>query len=585
MGQDSKAIRHSINIKPRTGGDLSDTGDIGVDAADSNRLVYNDGSGPQRVLLQIDADSGAFTDAANVSYDNTASGLTATDVQEAIDEIEAAVVTTVGTLDSETPSANGAVINGNDIVLQAATATAPGLVNTGTQTLGGNKELVGTLTVTNPAPYFYGQIHGDNSNGLLVGATSENCGFFGTDNLAQLYAWQGGGDYATIETENYSNPAGVAKMTTTKPGGVVTLNSYNATGVVRINHNGSSNEASPTILGGASITAKNNLAMDTNDITGVDELTGRRANLTAVNTNEVNLTLKRAAGQAVNILSVQNDVGAEIAHINQNGTMQVFNMYALTTTGGTLLGTDGAIVTVNSGDTSNQFKVYSGDTTRRVLNISSRAGQTANIIEVNVDNVTYGGDLLVMTPAGDVGIGDTTPDSKLTVNGRIESQVDGVRLKQSGSNYIGLKAPSGLAVNYDITLPSAAPASSTALVYDGVNYVWDTVSGGYASSIQTTLAASGTATIDVNKRQQAIEVSGNGAAVTLSSTPFGATPPPDKSVITLIGRSDSNTVTITNNDAADGCLLNGNATIGYGDVIELMYISSIDRYVERFRSF
>ncbi len=55
-------------------------------------------------------------------------------------------VSGVGTLDSATKSANGAVISGNNIVLQTADATNPGLVSTGTQTFGGNKTFAGNVT-------------------------------------------------------------------------------------------------------------------------------------------------------------------------------------------------------------------------------------------------------------------------------------------------------------------------------------------------------------------------------------------------------------------------------------------------------
>src|ERR1019366_4397481 len=48
-------------------------------------------------------------------------------------------VTTVGTIDSQTPSSNGAVISGTSIYLQSASATNPGLVNTTTQTFAGAK--------------------------------------------------------------------------------------------------------------------------------------------------------------------------------------------------------------------------------------------------------------------------------------------------------------------------------------------------------------------------------------------------------------------------------------------------------------
>ncbi len=56
-------------------------------------------------------------------------------------------VTVVGTLDSQTKSANGAVIAGTTIYLQTADATNPGLVSTGTQALAGAKTFADQLTV------------------------------------------------------------------------------------------------------------------------------------------------------------------------------------------------------------------------------------------------------------------------------------------------------------------------------------------------------------------------------------------------------------------------------------------------------
>ena len=55
-------------------------------------------------------------------------------------------VTTVGTIDSVTKSADGVVINGPNIYLQTADATNVGLVSTGAQTLAGAKTLSGVLT-------------------------------------------------------------------------------------------------------------------------------------------------------------------------------------------------------------------------------------------------------------------------------------------------------------------------------------------------------------------------------------------------------------------------------------------------------
>lgn len=48
-------------------------------------------------------------------------------------------ILTVGTIDSQTASANGAVITGSSLVMQSASATVPGLVNTAAQTFAGNK--------------------------------------------------------------------------------------------------------------------------------------------------------------------------------------------------------------------------------------------------------------------------------------------------------------------------------------------------------------------------------------------------------------------------------------------------------------
>jgi hypothetical protein len=57
-------------------------------------------------------------------------------------------VTTVGTIDSQTKSANGAVISGTSLVLQSADASFPGLVTIGTQSLAGAKTFSSLLTAS-----------------------------------------------------------------------------------------------------------------------------------------------------------------------------------------------------------------------------------------------------------------------------------------------------------------------------------------------------------------------------------------------------------------------------------------------------
>ncbi|MDO8335829.1 MAG: carbohydrate binding domain-containing protein [Candidatus Saccharibacteria bacterium] len=88
------------------------------------------------------------------------------------------VVTSIGTIDSQTKSANGAVISGNTLVLQTADATHPGLVSTGTQTFAGNKTLTGDTLVqsaTNSTDAFKVQTSGGNT--VLKVSTFGGSGF------------------------------------------------------------------------------------------------------------------------------------------------------------------------------------------------------------------------------------------------------------------------------------------------------------------------------------------------------------------------------------------------------------------------
>lgn len=82
-----------------------------------------------------------------------------------------------------------------------------------------------------------------------------------------------------------------------------------------------------------------------------------------------------------------------------------------------------------------------------------------------------------------------------------------------------------------------------------------------------------------------LKVSGSAAAQTASTTPFGATPPTDGVVIILMGTDNTNTLTITHNDIDDGCILNGDATLGLNDKITLVYDDTSSRYREQSRNF
>ncbi len=87
------------------------------------------------------------TGSAVISLPNT-SGANDTFCLATLNNCGGSSVTSIGTIDSQTKSANGAVISGNSLVLQTADASSPGLVSTGTQTLAGAKTLSGAVTLS-----------------------------------------------------------------------------------------------------------------------------------------------------------------------------------------------------------------------------------------------------------------------------------------------------------------------------------------------------------------------------------------------------------------------------------------------------
>jgi hypothetical protein len=72
------------------------------------------------------------------------------------------------------------------------------------------------------------------------------------------------------------------------------------------------------------------------------------------------------------------------------------------------------------------------------------------------------------------------------------------------------------------------------------------------------------------------------SAVSLATAPMGA--PATGTFVTLIGSSDTNTVTITDADSSGSCLLNGDAILGKGETLTLVYHAANVRWYEVSRS-
>ncbi|MGZ3743538.1 MAG: hypothetical protein ACXVB1_00315 [Pseudobdellovibrionaceae bacterium] len=130
---------------------------------------------------------------------------------------------------------------------------------------------------------------------------------------------------------------------------------------------------------------------------------------------------------------------------------------------------------------------------------------------------------------------------------------------------------------------NVASGAAIIMIYDSNGTKWQVVggSGGSSNSITDfiTLASSGALTISAIAGLQSFRVQGNSGAITMSTTPFGTTPPPDGGIIYLIGNHDTNTVEVPVNDAANGCLMDGNVVLAKGQTAGFMYSSSLARYV------
>jgi hypothetical protein len=178
--------------------------------------------------------------------------------------------------------------------------------------------------------------------------------------------------------------------------------------------------------------------------------------------------------------------------------------------------------------------------------------------------------------------------AQLVVEGALQSNTSLILQDPgAGTDAITIAAPSGLSGSYSLTLPDNDGNSNQVLGTNGSGTLsWVDATSGYSQNSDTTLTASDTIAIGTGNadRLQHWRVQSNGGAVTLSSTPFGTSPPQDRTIICLIGLSDADTVTIEVNDAADGVVGQGNVTLAQYDSACFRYLSTEDRYVIESRS-
>jgi hypothetical protein len=119
--------------------------------------------------------------------------------------ISGAGVETVGIIDSQTASSNGAQIFGSDIFFQSASALNPGMINTGTQTFAGAKTFTSAITAN-----LTGSVTGNvGTSGTAYDPTTSTPGVTLNTVLSNIYTTASGG----IDTAGNFSPVFTTSVT------------------------------------------------------------------------------------------------------------------------------------------------------------------------------------------------------------------------------------------------------------------------------------------------------------------------------------------------------------------------------------
>jgi hypothetical protein len=248
--------------------------------------------------------------------------------------------------------------------------------------------------------------------------------------------------------------------------------------------------------------------------------------------------------------------------------------------------------------------IYSGIDLADTLNRQQAAAETTNsgtgrppyaspgILWIDTSNNTawkfymFDGsrDIVLFTidsTTGDIVSGGTIPAPIDTVNTRIGDVFVREIYNASENAIIATGTDAGL----DAQLINN-PDPTTNLTASGTGTIgaWAELGGGaYTVTDSLALTAGGEISLGVGGFQ-AVRVASAGGAVTLSLDPFGTTPPPDGTMIKLIGTSDTNTVKLTYDKTANGAVVNGDIILKQDVSIELQYIAADQIYLEHKRN-
>lgn len=137
-----------------------------------------------------------------------------------------------------------------------------------------------------------------------------------------------------------------------------------------------------------------------------------------------------------------------------------------------------------------------------------------------------------------------------------------------------------------------ADKASLLLLWNNDQQRWNVIGGsggsqGFSVGSVLNITNGGTVAISTTEKFQYLKVQGSVANVTsvVSTTPFGGTPPQGGTVLKVVGQSDSSKVQFNYSDIANGVIINGQAELGLYNMIEFIYDSVAQRYIECSRNF
>lgn len=268
------------------------------------------------------------------------------------------------------------------------------------------------------------------------------------------------------------------------------------------------------------------------------------------------------ATQAANYTIVQTNNNVVVV-TNNSGTSKTIEVYIL------------PLLYVGSANLDVAFAATLATLTGTQTVTNKTLGVTNTLTGATAANFTNGG--TVTLPSGTLTLATLTGTEVLSnkdFNGGTASNTSRFTLpKDTFTNISALTRKQGTVLY---------ASDQDALYYDNGTSL-SPIGGNWSVASAATVISGGTIPISLTVGLQEIPVSGSGGAVTASLTPFGTTAPTNGTKIKLLCTSNTNTIKILHNDAAKGCILNGDVTLYKGSTILLDYNSTLDRYFEETR--